>query len=184
MPNLKSILAAHNKKILGANIAEATAPCNCTKFECPIKVASCRSRNVVYEATVNSNDGQRKYVGLASEFKDRYYQHRQSFSKRANKDDTALAQHVWYLKDKNLPYEISWKFLAKTGKARVGSTTCRLCLKEAAEILKMGKGKLNKRREINGKCRHVWRHFIKNWKSEKQKEIERSEKERRRGGKK
>ena len=184
MPNLKSILAAHNKKILGTNIAEATAPCNCTKFECPIKVASCRSRNVVYEATVNSNDGQRKYVGLASEFKDRYYQHRQSFSKRANKDDTALAQHVWYLKDKNLPYEISWKFLAKTGKARVGSTTCRLCLKEAAEILKMGKGKLNKRREINGKCRHVWRHFIKNWKSEKQKEIERSEKERRRGGKK
>ena len=177
MPNMQSIIASHNRKILNNNnTAATTAPCNCTKFECPIKEGSCRERNVVYQATVKSGKDERKYTGLASEFKNRYYQHRHSFNNRERRDDTALAQHIWDLQDKAAKFDISWKLIAKAGEARIGSTTCRLCLKEAAEILKMDNTKLNKRREIIGKCRHVTKHFLSNWKSKREKELEKNRK--------
>ena len=169
MPNVQSIIAAHNQQIFKGNTSTSTKPCNCKKFECPLKENSCRTRNVVYQATVTSNKEERKYTGLATEFKTRYYQHRHTLNNRNKKDDTALAQHIWNLKDKDKPFEISWKVVAKAGEARVGSSTCRLCLKEAAEIIKMDTTKLNKRREIIGKCRHVTKHFLENGKTIKKK---------------
>ena len=174
MPNMESIIAAHNQQILKANNSTITKPCNCTKFECPLKEDSCRTRNVVYQATVKSNNEERIYTGLATEFKTRYYQHRHTFNNKNKKDDTALAQHIWKLKDQDKPFEISWKLVKKAGEARVGSSTCRLCLKEAVEIIKMDNTKLNKRREIIGKCRHVTKHFFNKWKSKKENDIEKN----------
>ena len=43
---------------------------------------------------------------------------------------TTLSNHVWDLKDNNIPHEIKWKILAKAKTFNPVTNKCRLCLKE------------------------------------------------------
>ena len=74
------------------------------------------------------------------------------------------------MKTKNEDYKISWKILKSISKLKNGNKMCRLCLTEAALIMKEKKGQLNKRTEILNKCRHENKFLLKNWK-EKKKEL-------------
>ena len=178
MPSMKAIIASHNKKILEKSSEDAEQPCNCQKDKitkktnCPMKNGSCRTKNIVYKATIKTDEDESKkfYIGLAStEFKLRWYNHRNSFKDEAKKHDTAMAKHIWKLKEENKKYAVSFQIIARSKAGRSDCTTCRLCLKEAAEIIKGGKNNLNRRNEITGKCRHMAKYLLKNWKETKKK---------------
>lgn len=88
-------------------------------------------------------------------FKTRYSKHKQSFKKPEQKNETELSKHVWALKDKNIPYSISWRILGKA-KAYLGSSKrCNLCILEKYFIIcHRDKGTLNKKTEMVNTCRH------------------------------
>ena len=71
------------------------------------------------------------------------------------------------MKNKNEEYKISWKILKGITKMKNGNKMCRLCVTEAAIIMKGKKGQLNKRNEIMSKCRHRNKFLLKNWKEKK-----------------
>ncbi|KAJ8037225.1 hypothetical protein HOLleu_17989 [Holothuria leucospilota] len=73
----------------------------------------CRTANVVYQATVKSNDREEKYVGLTENtFKLRLANHQQSFTKEKYRNQTELSKYVWTLKNSNTDFKIHWKILA------------------------------------------------------------------------
>lgn len=169
MPNIQAVITAHNKKVMSANHRTEELPCNCQKKdECPIKDGTCRTKNVVYKATVTSAADKKTYIGLAStEFKQRWRLHKSSFNNKNKSKSTALASHIHKLIDKNITYDLSWKIIKKTSQPRPGKgNTCRLCLKEAREILKEDPFSLNKRSEVTGSCIHLKKFYLDRWKWE------------------
>ena len=95
MPNIKSIINAHNKKILSPNRQLEERTCNCTRKEtCPMN-QNCLISNIVYEATLTSNlpeYGERKYIGLCeSTFKKRFSGHKTSFNHERYHNQTTLS---------------------------------------------------------------------------------------------
>ena len=103
------------------------------------------------------------------EFKQRHYQHRHDFQNENKRESTELSKHIWKLKDKNINYNIRWKIIKQVPKIKNGNQMCRLCITEAAIIMKSKIGRLNKRTEVMNKCRHTNKFLLKNWKSEKEK---------------
>ena len=80
LPNMKSIIAKHNSKILKSTATIGPKPkavCNCRKKEdCPVP-GQCNQDGAVYQATVTSATGRvETYVGLAKNFKRRYPKHK------------------------------------------------------------------------------------------------------------
>ena len=172
MKNMGQIINSHNRKLLRKEEDQKmnTKPCNCHKFECPLKngKTSCRTQSVIYQATVTTKKETRTYIGLtANEFKTRYYQHRHDFTKEENKEKTELSKYIWEQKNNNTDYQLSWKIIRKVRKMENGNKICRLCLTEAMEIIKNKTGQLNKRNEIMNKCRHKNKFLLKNWKEKK-----------------
>lgn len=167
--NIGQIIKAHNRKILQKGKQEEQKTCNCRKIEnCPMKKESdmCRQKNVIYQAVVKTEgEEERNYIGLtANELKERYRAHRQSFKDAKHENKTKLSKYVWKLKRENKQFEIDWKIIGKTKEASNGQTTCTLCLKEIAEILKGDKNCLNQNNEFLGTCRHTSKFLLKNWK--------------------
>ena len=95
------------------------------------------------------------YTGLAGgTFKSRFYGHNGSMNNRRQKQ-TTLSNHVWDLKDNNIPYEIKWTILSKAKTFNPVTNKCRLCLKEMYYICyKPETASLNSRSEIYGDCKH------------------------------
>ena len=77
------------------------------------------------------------------------------------------SKYICKIYDQNEDFNLSWKIVKKVGKTRNGSKICRLCISEAALIIKNKKDQLNKRLEIMNKCRHQNKFLLKNWKEEK-----------------
>ena len=164
MPNLAASISGHNKKILeeeersrmgGADDAN----CNCLKSyvaDCPIP-GQCNSNGVVYQASVESNDGRKEtYVGLAINFKNRYGNHKSSMKIKDEKRDTTLSAHYWKEKEAGKEPKVSWVLLDK-GLEDYNPTSgiCNLCVREKYFILfEPDKSSLNSRQEIFGFCRH------------------------------
>ena len=168
MPNIGNIINMHNKKLMKKkeNIQDKIKPCNCRKFECPLKNSkiSCRTESVIYQATIVTNEAKRSYIGLTGrEFKE-LYQHRHDFKNKNKMESTELSKHIWELKKNNKNYEIKWKILRKVAKINNGNKMCRLCITEAMLIMRGKKDLLNKRKEIMNKCRHENKFLLKNWK--------------------
>jgi hypothetical protein len=177
MPNMKAIIASHNKKILSRTSKETDKPCNCRKdkttkkVSCPVVNGSCRSKNVIYKAAVQTENTTKFYIGLSStEFKQRWSNHTNSFKDAKKRNATALASHIWNLKESNTKFNLSYRIIARANTPKNDSNTCRLCLREAAEIIKNRKNQLNKKHEITGKCRHTGKFLLKNWKAKKKNE--------------
>ena len=80
MPNMKTIISAHNKKILSQDTAtlaptQQERACNSGKKpECPLE-EKCLQANVVYQASVTTETTNESYVGLATNFTDRHRNH-------------------------------------------------------------------------------------------------------------
>ena len=60
MPNIRSKINSHNKKILQPNPIEPQKLCNClVKEDCPMN-ALCLTSSILYQATIKCNDSKCK----------------------------------------------------------------------------------------------------------------------------
>ena len=159
MPNVKSIIKAHNRKILATSGNSSDGPartCNCVRGRtCPLG-GQCLTRNVVYEASVHAKNRTMIYIGsTGNDFKSRFNTHNSSFNNRGQ-NETRLSKHIWELKDENTNYSISWRILVKVkGGGESARNVCSTCNSEKIEIARADKRTLlNKRSELTSACLH------------------------------
>ena len=164
-PNMKSIINAHNTKILAEHNKQSEkqeAPCNCrgqeAKAECPLegKCQGAAATTVVYKATVETNTDTKTYIGSTEgTFKKRYYGHKSDFKHEAKRNSTTLSHYIWDCKDRGETPKVKWEIVKKCNRYRCGTRKCDVCLAEKLEILKeRGRHCLNKRSELMRPCPH------------------------------
>ena len=166
LPNMAAIISRHNKTLLDNkfNPTKATPPCNCrNKTSCPLK-GKCRESSIIYKATLTTDSTTKNYYGCSeTEFKTRYYNHKQSFTNRKKQYATELSKAFWQATDEGQHPCIKWNIAARTKPYKPGTRRCNLCLEEKLAILKADPSTLlNKRTELYGKCRHKNKFKLKN----------------------
>ena len=73
-----------------------------------------------------------------------------------------LSSHVCRLEENNIPYDISWEIVTKAPQYNPSSRVCRLCILEAYHLIfTPGGANLNKREELFGFCKHMWKTLLK-----------------------
>ena len=113
MPNMKSVISSHNKYVLSNFNSPTQQPdtCNCRKKpDCPLE-GKCLQSNVIYQATVTTATTTETYVGLATNFKERYRNHQSSFRRSNRRNETELSKYIWTLQDSMKPFQIKCKVL-------------------------------------------------------------------------
>merc|ERR1712240_143445 len=176
--NMGSIIKDHNRKLLDKTEyeeenREEIKKCNCrNEKECPLS-QKCVVESVVYEALIkeeHDTDGKSEtsYIGSTEgTFKQRLYAHKSDMKKIESRNKTALAQHVWDMKQRGIKENIRWKILKKCKKYKCGSKMCDVYLSEKAEIIKKkksGMNSLNIRNELMASCRHRSKFMLSNLK--------------------
>ena len=68
------------------------------KPDCPLE-GKCLQSNVIYQATVTTATTTETYVGLATNFKERYRNHQSSFRRSNRRNETELSKCIWTLQD-------------------------------------------------------------------------------------
>ena len=166
MPNMASIINAHNKKVAGPTSSPTEAGCNCRggTNNCPLN-GKCLTKCLVYKCKVTGGTGNKEYIGLtATSFKERYSSHTSSFNHESKGHSTALSSHIWDLKKLNTPYSLSWSIIRLAPAYSRESQVCQLCLVEKTMIsLADCNLSLNKRNEIVSKCRHRDKWLLRHW---------------------
>ena len=170
LPNMEKIIAGHNKKIM-ANHQKAKKQertCNCRAANpCPLE-SNCLKQNVIYQATVTESESKRveKYIGLTEcSFKTRYNLHKSSFKNKNKSKATALSEHIWSLKEKNMQHIIDWRIVSRANPYSTATKTCNLCLEEKYYIIiKPETATLNRRNELSSSCPHRRKHLLANFK--------------------
>ena len=154
-PNMKTHISRHNNQILNRGRAEEDKRCDCTQFECPMN-GRCGRSNVVYQATVTSDDGDvQHYVGVAALFKARYRGHRLSINNPDYKNATTLSKHIWKLKEEKINFNLKWRYIDRGSIWNPITKRCNLCNKEKFYIIyKPHMATLNKRHELYTPCKH------------------------------
>ena len=163
MPNMGSIIAAHNSKILSTSTDTSTAAktCNCNVPQaCPL-AGECLTPCVVYKATVSATDKPTKvyYGQTEKDFKTRYRNHKSSFNTEYKRKDTKLSEYMWQLKEVGLEGNIKWEIARRAAPYKCSTRKCDLCTTEKLEIALANANAnpdslLNKRSEIVSACRH------------------------------
>ena len=133
MNNIKVIIQKHNKKTLNNNFnkdknkTDNTPTCNCrSKNSCPLN-NKCLIKNVIYKATITSNNEIKDYIGsTGNTFKSRWYNHNHSFN-NFKENDTELAKYIWSLKNNNINYNIKWNIIHHIGEVRKIHSICSTC---------------------------------------------------------
>ena len=164
---MKAVISSHNKNMLAQDSARAAQSqqlrmCNCrNKPECPLQ-GSCMQENVVYQATVDTETTTENYVGLASNFKERYRNHQTSFRHQNKRNETELSKHIWNLKDRKESFHVKWIILRMCKPYNNESKKCNLCLQEKCYIIfRKDLSSLNKRNELASSCHHRNRFTLK-----------------------
>ena len=170
MPNMKNIITKHNKSVIGKSEPTQTdksqKDCNCRdKLQCPLN-KKCQTSSVIYQATVTreDNNNSETYIGLTeNSFKSRYAGHLSSFKHETKRNATALSEHIWTLKDKNINFSLKWKIVSKAKSYSTSSKKCNLCTEEKYFIIyRPDLCSLNKRNELLNSCRHRKKHLLCN----------------------
>ena len=146
MPNIKSAINSHNRKIFHPSVDNQSRTCNCiNKTDCPLQ-KKCFSKNTLYQADISLENFQTKIYYRISEakFKTRYSNHKKSFDHKKPKNDMQASKEepvlVWKILRQYQPYIVNTKW-------------CLLCLNEKLQIaIYRGNNMLNKRTEIIKKC--------------------------------
>ena len=136
MPNMKTNISSHNKKLLSDCNQSQTLDkeCNCRKKDqCPLK-GKCFTTNTVYQATVTTETLTDSYLGLVTNFKERYRNHASSFQHQNKRHETELSKHVRTLKD-NKPFNLKWKIIKQCKPYNTITKKCNLCLFEKFIII-------------------------------------------------
>ncbi|XP_068685270.1 uncharacterized protein [Montipora foliosa] len=85
--------------------------CNCRKKpECPLE-GKCRQTNVIYQATVTTETTTETYVGLATNLKERYRNHKTSFRHSNRRNETELSNMFGTYKMQRSRLKLNGKFL-------------------------------------------------------------------------
>ena len=111
----------------------------------------------LYQATVTSGRGgqEENYVGLAADFKRRYYKHKESLTVKNPKGSTTLSTHFWKEKEDGEDHDVSWKILeANISTFNPVTRTCNLREKYNI-VFNPHLVSLNSRHEIFAHCRHM-----------------------------
>mgnify|MGYP001294396990 CR=1 FL=1 len=166
MPNMAAIIAGHNKRVLGCAEPLTERGCNCRggANNC-ILDGKCQTPNIVYKCTVTAAGTDKEYIGLSSNpFKQRYSNHKGSFTHQKHAHSTALSTHIWDLKSRNIPFSTKWSIQKMARPYSKETQNCQLCLTEKTLIsLANTRTSLNKRNEIVSKCRHRDKWLLKHW---------------------
>ena len=168
MPNMAAIMSKHNKIALQnrTDPRRTTPPCNCrNKANCPLE-GKCRESSIIYKATRKSNGIARHYYGCSeTEFKTRFNNHKQlSLVHRHKRNATELSKAVRNAKDAKTNPNIECSIAAKTRPYQPGAKSCNLCLAEKLAILQSNPATtVNKRSELNNKCRHKHKFNLKSF---------------------
>ena len=171
LPNMKSKINQHNKRILATSPIpideESDRTCSCPRItDCPLE-NKCLDKEILYSAEVTSDiRGYEKktYKGIcATTFKERLRNHTKAFNHDKYKTDSELSKEVWAIKEKGGTFKVTWKKEANHPAYRPEIGRCRLCEHEKLVIaLHDEKNFLNKRNEIVSRCRHRWKFKLEN----------------------
>ena len=161
MPNVKTVISSHNKRILSTPAEHEERLCNCRdKDNCPLN-GECLVPAVTYRAHVSTdaNSKERQYTGVTEPpWKQRFRNHKSSFSNAEKRTESCLSKYVWKCKDEGLEPIIRWSIVSRSYPYRCGSRKCDLCLTEKLSILRSvstdPESTLNSRSELLNKCRH------------------------------
>ena len=161
LPNIKSIINAHNRKILYPSPTIGRRTCNCINIsQCPLQ-QRCLSNNILYQANITplgENSETKVYYGICeTTFKLRYANHKKSFNHRNRKSDTELSNEFWRIKDNKRSVNTTWEILGRHQAYNTSrsSNRCLLCLNEKLKIaLHRNNNMLNRRTKKLNKCRH------------------------------
>jgi len=169
LPNISSIISSHNKKVLNSINQTDEKMCNCrNNNNCPLN-GKCLEKSVIYMCNVKASEQDEglNYIGLTeNRFKERWYQHKNSFKYENKALSTELSKHVWKLKKKGILEPIlTWAIIDHASPYKNGSKLCDLCLTEKYHIITTKKKLLNKRTELVSKCRHSNKFVLKNIKA-------------------
>jgi len=130
---MKTVISSHNKKLLSDcnqsrnSTQTLDKECNCRiKDQCPLE-GKC--------LTVTTETSTDSYVGLATNFKERYRNHTSSFRHQNKRHETKLSKHIWTLKDNNKPFNIKWKIIKQCKAYNNITKKCNLCLFEQFIII-------------------------------------------------
>ena len=161
MPNMKAMIDGNNKKLLETEEIDVRK-CNCPKnTTCPLD-GECLESDIVYQATVTSNNKEETYVGItATSFKARFANHKASFKSKQKRNNTELSKHIWELKDNNLNYAIKWKILSRASHYSNKTKKCNLCLSEKFYILCIQNTASLNKSELLSKWRHKDKFLLK-----------------------
>ena len=166
--NMKFIISSHNKHVLSNANGPTPQPdtCNCRKTsDCPLG-GKCLQTNVIYQATVTTETATETYVGLATNFKERYRNHKTSLRHSKRRNETELSKYVWNLQNEKKTVQIKWKILKKCKPYSYISKKCSLCLNEKFIIIcKKELCSLNRRNELASSCPHRNRYVLVNTKT-------------------
>ena len=160
MPNVKSIISKHKKTALDPPTNNREKTCNWINSQkCPPLQQKCLTNNIVYKATVTSNQDNYQHkihYGITeTKFKQRFANHIKSFRHEKHQSNTELSNELWSIRNNNCTPNIVWEILQKYQTYNPNTKRCSLCLNEKLEIASYkGHNLLNKRSEIINKCRH------------------------------
>ena len=170
MPNVKSSVNKHNKKILKkgreTNNNEPVKTCSCPRnTECPLDNC-CYEKDLQYSAEVTTNlpnYGTKVYKGIcATTWKERFGNHKKSFNNEEYETETALSAEIWRIKRADGEFNIKWSKESTKKSYTPEGSRCSLCLHEKLVIaLYEGNNLINKRNEIISRCRHRLKYKLK-----------------------
>ena len=112
--------------------------------------------SLVYKAEVINAVKPATYIGLTGNtFKERFTGHKSSFNNANAEHKTSLSSFIWSLKRNQTNFDIRWSILQQAPTYNPSSGACKLCNLEKVKIMfNNDVTMLNKRSEINSKCRH------------------------------
>ena len=133
--------------------------CNCrVPSECPLE-KKCLTKNIVYKAVVTTKEDNeaKEYIGMtANRFKERYGNHKKSFSDPKYENETEFSKYFWKQKNAGKSHSVKWSILKQVPSYTAGEKRCSLCTEEKLCLSKMNSHKtLNRRSELFAKCRHA-----------------------------
>jgi len=167
MENMGAIKSKHNKKILSGNDTNDKL-CNCRSQQNCAVDNKCLTASLICNAQITSTtDNQtttKNYIGLTEgTFKQRYTQHKSTFTHRKLSNSTELSKYIWQLKDSNTSFTTKCSIIARARPYHNSSKRGDLCLAEKLHIIKRSDSNLlNKQSELVSKCRHENKFYLKN----------------------
>ena len=169
MNSVSQIIKRHNKNV-SSNKEKQTNPCKCRNKKEYRLNGNCKVQNFIYKCTVSATQmfKQRVYLGIAEgNWKQRLYNHRQSFKDKKHKNDTALSSYLWDLKENhNQIPKLAWSVVRFAPGYSNILKRCLLCLQEKLLILNYHNTAelLNKRSELMVKYCHENKFLQSNYK--------------------